>query len=88
MISHRHRCVFVHIPKVAGQSIEHVFLGWNGLNWKGRAPLLLRPNEDPRKGPPRLAHLRAQDYVPDGAAVTSLKSSLAGAASYQPFHAP
>lgn len=63
MISHTHRCVFVHIPKTAGQSIEHVFLDLLGLTWKRRAPLLLRYNANPELGPPRLAHLRAADYV-------------------------
>src|SRR5262245_2591511 len=66
MISHAQRCVFVHIPKVAGQSVEHVFVGWNNLTWKKRAPLLLRPNDNPAKGPPRLAHLRAEEYVQFG----------------------
>ena len=66
MISHQHRCIFIHIPKNAGQSIEHVFLKWVGLTWKTRAPLLLRPNADPAQGPPRLAHLKACEYVPCG----------------------
>ncbi|MCM2681481.1 sulfotransferase family 2 domain-containing protein [Echinimonas agarilytica] len=63
MISHKHKCVFVHIPKTAGQSVEHVFLEQNGLTWEGRAPLLLRPNDDLSKGPERLAHLYADEYV-------------------------
>jgi len=63
MISHAHRCVFVHVPKTAGQSIEHVFLDLLGLSWRQRAPLLLRYNARPELGPPRLAHLRAADYV-------------------------
>ncbi|UEX76752.1 sulfotransferase family 2 domain-containing protein [Spiribacter halobius] len=63
MISHPHRCVFVHVPKTAGQSIERVFLDLLGLNWKQRGELLLRYNADPSLGPPRLAHLCAADYV-------------------------
>ena len=63
MISHHHRSVFVHIPKNAGQSIEHVFLELLELDWTTRAPLLLRPNDTPALGPPRLAHLKAMDYV-------------------------
>ncbi|HET7586527.1 MAG TPA: sulfotransferase family 2 domain-containing protein [Gammaproteobacteria bacterium] len=63
MISHHHNCVFVHIPKCAGKSIEHVFLASLGLTWRTRAPLLLRPNDMPELGPPRLAHLKAADYV-------------------------
>lgn len=63
MISHHHKCVFIHIPKNAGQSIEHVFLDLLGLKWEERAPLLLRPNDLSALGPPRLAHLQAKDYV-------------------------
>lgn len=63
MISHSHKTVFVHIPKCGGQSIESAFLADLGLSWKERAPLLLRPNDQPSLGPPRLAHLLARDYV-------------------------
>jgi len=63
MISHRHKTIFVHIPKVAGQSIENVFLKDLGLNWSTRKPLLLMPNEQPENGPPRLAHLTSEEYV-------------------------
>lgn len=66
MISRRHQTIFVHIPKCAGQSVEMAFLMDEGLTWKTRAPLLLRPNKDPRLGPPRLAHLIASDYVARG----------------------
>ena len=66
MLSHEYRCIFIHIPKVAGQSIEHLFLGLHGLTWETRAPLLLRANNDPRLGPPRLAHLKASEYVSCG----------------------
>ncbi len=66
MISHRHRCIFVHIPKNAGQSVEHVFLGLEGLTWESRGRLLLRPNPDPKLGPPRLAHLSAWQYTSCG----------------------
>lgn len=63
MISHHDQCVFVHVPKCAGQSIENFFLKRVGLSWEQRAPLLLRLNDNPDLGPPRLAHLRARDYV-------------------------
>ncbi len=63
MISHHHECIFVHIPKTAGQSIERAFLADLGLSWATRAPLLLRYNDTPALGPPRLAHLRAPDYL-------------------------
>lgn len=63
MICHHYKCLFVHIPKNAGQSIEHVFVNLLGLDWETRAPLLLRPNDRPELGPPRLAHLKADEYV-------------------------
>ena len=63
MIFHKLKCVFIHIPKNAGQSMEHVFLDFAGLTWEMRAPLLLRPNDNPQLGPPRLAHLHANEYV-------------------------
>jgi len=63
LISHHDRCVFVHIPKCAGQSIEMFFLRRVGLDWERRAPFLLRFNDEPTLGPPRLAHLKARQYV-------------------------
>jgi hypothetical protein len=63
MLSERFKTIFVHIPKTAGQSIEHVFLAKHGLGWDTRAPLLLRANHDPARGPKRLAHLYAREYV-------------------------
>jgi len=66
VICRDYRCLFVHIPKTAGQSVEQVFLRLLGLTWETRAPLLLRGNDDPRLGPPRLAHLTAAEYVSCG----------------------
>lgn len=63
MISREFKCLFVHIPKVAGQSVEAVFLDKLGLNWTQREALLLKPNSLPVKGPPRLAHLTATEYT-------------------------
>jgi len=63
MICHHYKCIFVHTPKTAGQSMEHVFLRLLNLDWETRAPLLLRPNDQPKLGPPRLAHLKADEYV-------------------------
>jgi len=66
MISEKFECVFIHIPKTAGQSIEHFFLKLHGLSWKERSPLLLKYNPDPLKGPERLAHLKAKEYTSYG----------------------
>ncbi|MBS1730837.1 MAG: sulfotransferase family 2 domain-containing protein [Bacteroidetes bacterium] len=63
MICHDYKCIFVHIPKAAGQSVEHYFLQKVGLDWDSRSPLLLRKNDQPKAGPPTLAHMRAADYV-------------------------
>tara|TARA_B100001093_G_scaffold479610_1_gene508751 strand:+ start:4096 stop:4782 length:687 start_codon:yes stop_codon:yes gene_type:complete len=63
MVSHKHKCIFVHVPKVAGQSIESFFLEDLGLNWESRRPLLLMHNSESEIGPPKLAHLLAEDYV-------------------------
>ncbi|WP_167620024.1 sulfotransferase family 2 domain-containing protein [Paracoccus ravus] len=53
----------MHIPKCGGQSIETLFLEDLGLDWNSRAPLLLRSNKNPKLGPPRLAHLLAEEYL-------------------------
>ncbi|MBU3023748.1 sulfotransferase family protein [Aestuariibacter sp. A3R04] len=66
MISEKYKCIFVHIPKAAGQSVEHFFLDHHNLSWAERAPLLLKYNPDPNKGPERLAHLTAKEYVECG----------------------
>lgn len=63
MISKKHRCVFVHVPKTGGQSVESFFLSLHGLDWESREALLLRPNDNPAEGPQRLAHLYAQEYT-------------------------
>jgi hypothetical protein len=66
MISHQDKCIFVHIPKAAGQSIEDVFVKRMGLTWEQREALLLKPNNNPALGPPRLAHLFANEYINKG----------------------
>lgn len=63
MICKDDNCIFIHIPKVAGQSIESVFLERAGLSWSERDSFLLKPNKNPKLGPPRLAHLTAEEYV-------------------------
>lgn len=63
MICRRHQCVFVHVPKTAGQSIEAVFLAQRPRLLRRRRTLLLRRNRNPERGPPRLAHLTAAEYL-------------------------
>ncbi|GHG98870.1 sulfotransferase family 2 domain-containing protein [Pseudodonghicola xiamenensis] len=63
MISHPLKTLFVHIPKTGGQSIESVFLKDAGLSWAERGQLCLGRNRDPARGPTRLAHLYADEYV-------------------------
>ena len=50
MILHKHKSIFIHIPKVAGKSIENVFIQELGLTYKTRKPLLLIPNDQPEIG--------------------------------------
>jgi hypothetical protein len=66
MISEKYNTVFVHIPKTAGRSIDYVFIEAHGLTWETRAPLLLRANDDPSRGPCFLTHLFAREYVECG----------------------
>lgn len=63
MISHKHKAIFVHVPKAAGQSVEAAFLQDLNLDWSEKSELLLRANSDPNIGPQRLAHLYASEYV-------------------------
>jgi hypothetical protein len=63
MISPKHKILFVHIPKVAGQSIETIFLKDLGLSWEDRKELLLRKKKNDEVGPSRLAHLKAYEYL-------------------------
>ena len=63
MISIEHKTIFVHIPKVAGQSIETLFLEDLDLTWDTRESLLLRKKKPNENAPDRLAHLTASEYV-------------------------
>jgi hypothetical protein len=64
MICTTHRCVFVHVPKTAGQSVEHFFMNLLGMDWDTDRPaLLLNSTSDPARGTEKLAHLSAAEYV-------------------------
>lgn len=66
MISHKHKTIFVHIPKCGGQSIEHMFLNDLGLSWKDKSVLMMRKKKRDEKGAVKLGHLIAADYVEGG----------------------
>lgn len=63
MVSHKHKCIFVHVPKVAGISIEQLFLEDLDLTFQNRMPLLLGISTNKNLGPPRVSHLTASEYV-------------------------
>ena len=63
MILPEYKALFIHIPKAAGQSIENFLL--ESLKKDRRvdgSKYLLRLNDNPKKGPKRLAHLTASEY--------------------------
>ena len=67
MICRDHNCLYVHIPKAAGQSIEQFFMGLLNLDWdQDREALCLQGNDDPTCGTEKLAHLSASEYVDCG----------------------
>lgn len=56
-------CVFIHVPKTGGQSVEQALLSGVSQIDREKAHVLLARNADPRRGPPRLAHLTAEEYL-------------------------
>lgn len=63
MISHKHKCIYVHVPKVAGISIEQLFLDDLKMDFNNRGALLLGVNPNKNIGPPRISNLVAKEYV-------------------------
>jgi hypothetical protein len=69
MICQPFRCIFVHIPKTAGRSVEMFFINKLKLdreNENHRAQLLIADNDDPDRGTEKLSHLSAAEYVKCG----------------------
>jgi hypothetical protein len=67
MICRPFKCLFVHVPKTAGQSVEQFFMDRMGLDWDAdRGEVLLGDNPDRTRGTQKLAHLSAWEYVDDG----------------------
>jgi hypothetical protein len=69
MICRPFSCIFVHIPKAAGRSVEMFFMNKLGLNRENEADrkeLLIIDNDDLAKGTEKLSHLSAAEYVQCG----------------------
>lgn len=62
MISHKHKAIFVHVPKTAGQSIEHYFLQENNLTLENKDQLLIDQRLVEDRGSVNMAHLTAAEY--------------------------
>jgi len=66
MICKPFRCIFVHIPKTAGRSIEMFFINKLKLDRESiahREQLLITDNDDPTQGTQKLSHLSASEYI-------------------------
>lgn len=63
MISHKHQCIFVHIPKAAGTSVETVFLNDLDLHFEDKLPLLLGASTNMYMEPRVISHLTAVQMV-------------------------
>ena len=69
MICRAFECIFVHIPKAAGRSVEMYFMNRLNLdrgNEAHREQMLLNDNDDPARGTEKLSHLSATEYVSCG----------------------
>jgi hypothetical protein len=63
MVSHKHKVIFVHIPKAAGSSVEDLFLRDLNLNFQNAHSLLIGNSFNKNLGPRQFAHLTAKEYT-------------------------
>ncbi|EDM42990.1 hypothetical protein SCB49_12234 [unidentified eubacterium SCB49] len=63
MISHYHKCIFIHIPKAAGTSIESYFLDDLGIDFEDKLPLLLGKTTNMYASPKVISHLTASQML-------------------------
>lgn len=69
MICREFQCIFVHIPKAAGRSVEMYFMDRLKLDRDDQAhrqQMLLNDNDDRTRGTEKLSHLSAAEYVDSG----------------------
>lgn len=70
MLSHTNKCIFIHIPKVAGTSVMRLFSDPEKPAKMNKSPLPFDP--DGYKFDPPPPHLRASDYVKYGYATQDI----------------
>ena len=63
MISHKHKCIFIHIPKAAGTSIETVFLNDLKLDFEDKHALILGKSTNLYLPPRVVSHLTATEML-------------------------
>ncbi|MDR5589334.1 sulfotransferase family 2 domain-containing protein [Christiangramia sp. SM2212] len=63
MVSHKHKTIFIHIPKAAGTSVERAFMEDLNIDMENRHSLLLGLSSNKTIGPKRISHLTATQLV-------------------------
>jgi len=63
MISHKHKAIFIHIPKAAGSSVEDLFIRDLGLSFKNSHSLLIGNSFNENLGPRQVTHLTAKEFL-------------------------
>lgn len=64
MYCKKYDCVFVHVPKVAGTSVEVLLMDGTKYSPEERKrQFFLGKNDDPSRGPARLGHLLGREYT-------------------------